>query len=106
VTFDKALARLEPAGLWEETLGCVEMEPLPAGVHLFKAPTIADARAMHLGGDGSGDAYVQLSDGPVALLSSEGEVGTLGPSIEAAQAHGVGTGGLHDALRFGVLFVP
>jgi hypothetical protein len=100
VTFDEALARLEAAGLWEEMLSFVEMEPLPAGALLFQDVTIADANPVQLGGDSSGGAYVQLSDGSVALMSSEGKVAILGPSLKAALAHGVGTGGLFDALRF------
>jgi hypothetical protein len=100
LTFDEALARLGAAGLWEEMLPLVEMEPLPAGALLFQDIDIDDAQAVQIGGDSSGGAYVRLSDGRILLASSEGEMGILGESLAAALANGVGVGGLYDAMRF------
>jgi len=100
LSFDQAITRLDEAGLWEEMLAFVEMEPLPAGELLFQDVTIDDPGAAHIGGDSSGEAYVQLSDQRIALISSEGEVGVLGDNLEAALAVGLGVGGLYTALRF------
>lgn len=100
MTFDDVIARLDRAGLWGEMLAFVEMEPLPAGALLVEAASIADPGARHLGGDSSGGAYLQLSDGRIALASSEGEMGVIGASLAQALAHGIGVGGLYDALRF------
>jgi hypothetical protein len=100
VTFDEAIRRLDEAGLWQEMLPYIELEPLPAGEFLFRDVEIADAGPVHVGGDSSGGAYVRLSDGRILLLGSEGEAGVIGAGLEAALAHGVGVGGLYDALRF------
>jgi hypothetical protein len=100
MTFDEAITRLDAAGLWQEMLAFVEMEPLPAGALLFRDVTIADPNAAQLGGDSSGGAYVRLSDGAVLLIDSEGEYGVIGVDLRAALAHGLGCGGLYEALRF------
>ena len=100
MTFDDAIARLDQAGLWGEMLAFVEMEPLPAGALLIETAEIADPGARHLGGDSSGGAWLELSDGRIALASSEGEIGVIGASLAQALAHGIGVGGLYDALRF------
>ena len=100
VTFDEAIRRLDAAGLWEEMFSYIEMKRLPMGGLLFEDTQIADTDPVHIGGDGSGGAYVRLSDGRILLLDSEGEVGILGSGLQAALAHGVGVGGLSTALRF------
>lgn len=91
---------METAGVWEEMLSYVEMEPLPAGSYILEGLTLADPGATAIGGDSSGGACLRLSDGAIALLSSEGQVARIGPDLRTALAIGVGVGGLHDALRF------
>ncbi|MBM2577940.1 hypothetical protein JQC91_16665 [Jannaschia sp. Os4] len=103
MTFDEAIARLDAAGLWDEMLHHVEMEPRPAGALLFDDVTVVDPDPVHIGGDSSGGAYVRLASGAVALLSSEGEAAVVGLDLATVLAAGLGVGGLHDALRYTAL---
>lgn len=100
LTFDAALALLETAGVWEEMLAYVEMEPLPAGRFIVEGNTLSDVGAFHIAGDSSGGAYLRLSDGSIVLASSEGQAARIGPDLRTALAIGLGTGGLMDALGF------
>lgn len=92
---------LQSAALLEPFYEMTSMEPPPSGEYILENVTVnGEINYKHYAGDGAGGAIVELADGRVMFIGSEGQAGIIGNDIRSTLSLALTLYSWQDALRF------
>lgn len=101
LSMQETFEKIENAGLIEPFFAMTSIEPPPSGELILEGVTVQNNNNYdHIAGDGAGGAFIQLVDGSIFYISSEGEAAGISANLEDLLAVGLSMYSWADALRY------